>query len=67
MKILYWDSYDIGMATLAVGLFFFSAVQIMFAGIAGEYIGEILSRMSDKPLVVEKERLNFEEDDREEA
>ncbi len=67
MKILYWDSYDIGMATMAVGLFFFSAVQIMFAGIAGEYIGEILSRMSDKPLVVEKERLNFEEDDREEA
>jgi len=39
----------------------------MFAGIAGEYIGEILSRMSDKQLVVEKERLNFEEDDREEA
>ena len=34
----------------------------MFIGIVGEYVGEILTRMSDRPMVVEKERLNFEED-----
>ena len=62
LKLVYWDSYDIGMATLVIGLFFFSAVQIMFIGIVGEYVGEILTRMSDRPMVVEKERLNFEED-----
>lgn len=62
LKLLYWDSYDIGMATLVIGLFFFSAIQIMFVGIVGEYVGEILMRMSEKPMVVEKERLNFEED-----
>lgn len=61
LKLVYWDSYDIGMATLVIGLFFFSAVQIMFIGIVGEYIGEILSRMSERPMVVEKERLNFDE------
>lgn len=60
LKILYWDSYDIGMATLVIGLFFFSAVQLMFIGIIGEYVGEILTRMNEKPMVIEKERLNFE-------
>ena len=60
MKIAFWDSYDIGMATLVIGMFFMEAVQIMFIGIVGEYIGEILSRLSEKPIVIEKERLNFE-------
>lgn len=63
LKILYWDSYDIGMATLVIGLFFFSAVQLMFIGIIGEYVGEILTRMNEKPMVVEKERLNFEKNE----
>lgn len=62
MKLVFWNSYDIGIATLVIGLCFFSAVQIMFIGIVGEYVGEILSRMNDRPMVVEKERLNFEED-----
>ena len=62
MKLVFWDSYDIGMATLVIGLFFFGAVQIMFVGIVGEYVGEILSRMSVKPMVIEKERLNFDEE-----
>ena len=60
LKLLYWDSYDIGMATVVIGIFFIGAVQIMFIGIVGEYVGEILSRMSRKPMVVEKERLNFD-------
>lgn len=63
LKIMFWDSYDIGTATIAIGLFFFSAVQIMFIGIVGEYVGEILSRMHERPMVVEQERLNFDEED----
>lgn len=66
LKLLYWDSYDIGIATLVIGLFFLGAVQIMFIGIVGEYVGEILSRMNDKPMVIEKERLNFDGEIKEE-
>ena len=62
LKLLYWDKYEIGTATLVIGLFFLGAVQIMFIGIVGEYIGEILNRMNDKPMVVERERLNFDID-----
>ena len=61
LKLMYWDSYNAGMATLTAGIFFFGAVQIMFIGIVGEYVGEILSRMNKKPMVVERERLNFDE------
>lgn len=60
MKLFFWDSYDIGFASLVIGMFFMGAVQLMFIGIVGEYIGEILSRLDEKPMVVEKERLNFE-------
>ena len=65
MKLVFWDSYDIGTATMVIGMFFIGAVQLMFIGIVGEYVGEILTRLSDKPMVVEAERLNFddEEDD----
>lgn len=62
LKLMYWDSYNAGMASLTAGIFFFSAVQIMFIGIVGEYVGEILNRMNKHPMVVEKERLNFEVD-----
>lgn len=62
LKLMYWDSYNAGMATLTAGIFFFGAVQIMFIGIVGEYVGEILNRMNKKPMVVERERLNFDDD-----
>ena len=62
LKLLYWESYNIGTATMIIGMFFIGAVQLMFIGIVGEYVGEILNRMSEKPMVIEKERLNFEEE-----
>ncbi|MBO5609520.1 MAG: glycosyltransferase family 2 protein [Eubacterium sp.] len=61
LKIMYWNSYEAGMATLSAGIFFFGAIQIMFIGIVGEYVGEILARMNKRPMVVERERLNFDE------
>lgn len=58
-KILFWESFSVGVAPLVIGLFFFSSVQLFFIGILGEYIGAILVQLSKKPLVVEKERINF--------
>jgi polyisoprenyl-phosphate glycosyltransferase len=48
-----------GIATLIVGLFFFSGVQLFFLGFLGEYIGAIHSQVRKRPLVIEKERINF--------
>mgnify|MGYP001432255557 CR=1 FL=1 len=58
-KILFWNSFVLGTAPLVVGLFFFAAVQLLFIGIIGEYIGSILTHVLGRPLVIEKERINI--------
>ena len=58
-KLVLWNSFPLGMAPIAIGLFFFASVQLFFIGILGEYIGSIQTKVLNRPLVVEKERINF--------
>lgn len=58
-KLIFWTRFDAGVAPLVIGLFFFSSVQLFFIGIIGEYIGAIHTQVRKRPLVIEKERLNF--------
>ena len=60
MKLLYWNSFYLGLAPLEIGLFFFGSVQLFFIGILGEYIGAIYTQVQKRPLVVELERINFD-------
>jgi len=60
-KIIYWKSFSVGIAPIVIGLFFFSAVQLIFLGIIGEYIGAIYGRLFQRWLVIEKERINFDD------
>lgn len=60
-KLCNWDDFQVGMAPLVIGLFFFSAIQLIFIGILGEYIGAIYTQVKNKPLVIEEERINFDE------
>ena len=60
-KLLFWRTFSIGVAPLVIGLFFFGGVQLFFLGIIGEYIGAIFTQVKKRPLVVEKERINFDE------
>lgn len=58
-KLVYWDSFQLGMAPILIGIFFFGAMQAFFIGVLGEYIGSIHTQVRNMPLVVEKERVNF--------
>jgi polyisoprenyl-phosphate glycosyltransferase len=58
-KLLFWQNFAIGTAPMVIGLFFFASVQLLFIGILGEYIGAIHTQVLKRPLVVEKERINF--------
>lgn len=58
-KIIFWQNFTVGTAPIVIGLFFFSAVQLFFIGIMGEYIGSIHTQVLKRPLVIEKERINF--------
>lgn len=50
-----------GISTLIVAVFFFSGLQLFFMGLIGEYILAIYGQVRNKPLVIERERVNFEE------
>jgi glycosyltransferase involved in cell wall biosynthesis len=58
-KLLFWNSFPVGQAPIVIGLFLFSSIQLFFIGIVGEYIGAIHTQVLRRPLVVEKERINF--------
>jgi glycosyltransferase involved in cell wall biosynthesis len=58
-KLLFWNSFQVGMAPLLIGLFFFMSILLFFIGIIGEYVGFIHTQVMNRPLVTEKERINF--------
>ncbi len=59
-KLIYWNNFSLGIAPVVIGIFFFAGVQLLFLGIIGEYIGAIYTRLFQRWLVIEKERINFD-------
>ena len=59
-KLLYWDSFPMGIAPVVIGMFFMFGILMLFIGILGEYIGAIHTHIQRRPVVVEKERINFD-------
>lgn len=60
LKLFFWDKFSTGIAPVLIGVFFFSSVQLFFIGLLGEYIVSMQTRLMRRPLVIEKERINFE-------
>jgi polyisoprenyl-phosphate glycosyltransferase len=58
-KLVEWQNFSLGLAPVIIGLFFLGSVQLIFLGIVGEYIGAIYTQVMHRPLVIEKERINF--------
>jgi glycosyltransferase involved in cell wall biosynthesis len=59
-KILFWNRFSVGIAPLVIGIFFLGSIQLICIGIVGEYIGAIHTQILKRPLVIEKERINFD-------
>jgi glycosyltransferase involved in cell wall biosynthesis len=49
-----------GIMTLVVAFFFFGGIQLFFLGVIGEYILAIYGQVRERPVVFERERINFE-------
>jgi len=58
-KLVFWNQFSLGIAPILIGFFLFSSVQLFFVGVVGEYIGAIFTQVKNRPLVFEKERINF--------
>ena len=61
LKLMWWDTFNLGLAPLVIGVHFLGAVQLFFIGMLGEYIGSIHTQVHKRPHVVERERINFDE------
>jgi dolichol-phosphate mannosyltransferase len=59
LKLIYWEKFSIGLAPLIISNLFLFGLLFLFIGIIGEYIASIQTYVKNRPLVVEKERINF--------
>lgn len=59
LKLIYWDRFSAGFAPMIIGLFFLNAIELLFIGFVGEYVMSINTRVMNRPLVIEEERINF--------
>ncbi len=60
LKLIFWSSFEAGVAPILIGALFFAAVQMLAIGLVGEYVGLVLLYARRFPSVVEKERINFD-------
>lgn len=59
-KLIFWEQFPMGQAPLLIGIFLFGSVQILIAGLIGEYVASLHQRAQNFPHVVELRRVNFE-------
>ena len=59
-KLLHWYEFEFGLAPIMIGIFFIGGLQLFFIGIIGEYLSSAIKRVTKRPYVIEKERINFE-------
>jgi glycosyltransferase involved in cell wall biosynthesis len=61
LKLSMWDTFPIGIAPIVIGMFLMFGIVLTFIGILGEYIASIHTYVRHRPVVVELERINFED------
>lgn len=59
LKLIYWDSMPAGMTPFILGVFGLGSIQLFFIGLLSEYVMNINTRIMNRPLVIEEERINF--------
>ena len=67
LKLCMWYDFPAGMAPVTIGMFVLGSIQIFFIGFLGEYILNINERIMNRPLVVEEERINFDDEGKEKS
>ena len=53
--------FETGTAAILLSLFFVGGLILFFIGFVGEYVMSMNARIMNRPLVIEEERINFED------
>ena len=61
-KLLFWQTFSVGIAPMIIGVFFLQSIMLVFFGIIGEYVGAIYTKVQQRPYAIEQQRINFEYD-----
>lgn len=56
-----WTKAEAGIPTVILAVFFFGGIQLLFIGVIGEYVLAIFNQVRRRPIVFERERINFGE------
>ena len=62
IKLVNWNTFQVGIAAISIGTFFFGSALLFFVGFIGEYIANINTRVMHHPIVIEEKRINFTDD-----
>ncbi len=62
-KLIWWNGFIAGAAPVLIGVFFLGSVQLFFIGIVGEYVGNILHKVTHKNPTFVRELINFDNTD----
>ncbi len=64
LKLVNWNDFVAGNAPMLIGVFLLGGLQLFFVGLLGEYIMSMNTRVIHRPLVIEEERLNLPQKDK---
>ncbi|MGI5989733.1 MAG: glycosyltransferase family 2 protein [Lachnospiraceae bacterium] len=63
LKLIYWDRFAAGIIPAILLIAFIGSLQLTFTGLLGEYVISMNRRLLNRPLVIEEERINFDDDE----
>jgi glycosyltransferase involved in cell wall biosynthesis len=61
LKLIFWDTFPLGIAPLIIAIFFLFGMMFLFIGVLGEYVASIHTYVQRRPVVIEQERVNFDD------
>jgi dolichol-phosphate mannosyltransferase len=61
LKLIWWNSFPMGYAPVLIITSFMFGVVLISIAVMGEYVASIHTYVQNRPIVVEKERINFDE------
>jgi len=60
-KIIWWDNFVAGLAPIGITILLLFGILFAVIGVLGEYTISIQRYVSNRPIVVEEERVNFDD------
>lgn len=61
LKLLFWDRFVAGTVPILLAVLILGSMQLFFIGFLGEYVLSMNKRIMHRPLVIEEERINFDD------